>query len=43
MGSVRDRIPFTMKELLACYNKRKCSQKKKNLFTHVRFGDDDHR
>ncbi len=36
-SSVIHRIPFTMKELIQCQTKGKCSYMKKHLFTHVCF------
>lgn len=38
---VRDKIPFTMDELLKCYAEKRCSFQKKNLFTHVQSSLDD--
>ncbi|KAM7454642.1 hypothetical protein BLSTO_04599 [Blastocystis sp. subtype 1] len=35
VNSVRDKIPFTMEELLKCYAEKRCSFQKKNLFTHL--------
>ena len=32
---IRDRIPFTMDELMKCIQNNKCSPFKKGLFTHV--------
>lgn len=34
-GRIRDRIPFTMDELMQCIQNSKCSPFKKGLFTHV--------
>lgn len=34
-GRIRDRIPFTMDELMQCVQNKQCSPFKKGLFTHV--------
>lgn len=35
---MRSRIPFSMSDLIVCLVNKKCSNEKKNLFTHVGIG-----